>query len=190
MTKLVFRYGNMNSAKTANLLMAAFSHTSNGKNILLMKPSIDERFDVSKIVSRIVPSMEANHLIKPAEKDFRHLIYEKDIVAVYVDEAQFLSIENVNGLRNLSLILPVYCYGLKTDYKSHLFVGSKRLLEIADTIEEVKTKCVHCGINKAIINAKYHMRQSDKVIVKEGSDDIELGAEEKYISLCWKCWLK
>jgi len=180
----------MNSSKTANLLMTAFNHISSGKKILLMKPSIDVRMDSTKIASRIVPPMEAGYLIKPDEVDFRHLIKGNPVAAVYVDEAQFLSVENVNGLRTLSLIIPVYCYGLKTDYKSHLFSGSKRLLEVADTIEEIKSKCVQCGCNKAIINAKYYMRHAEKVIVVEGSDEIELGAEEKYISLCWSCWSK
>jgi thymidine kinase len=110
------------------------------------------------------------------------------IACLFVDESNFLTPEHVDQLREITLRVPVICYGLRTDYKTNLFPGSKRLMELADAIEEVKTICMLCN-SKAIINARYTQKEGCALtIIREGSDDIDLGAEDKYVSLCWNCW--
>lgn len=151
MPKLYFIHGPMNSSKTANLLMVAYNYKTQGKKVILMKPFIDNRFGEQIIKSRAVQEMTADILIMPRRRVFE---LPNDINCVLVDEAQFLTPVNVEGLRNLSQHVTVICYGLRTDYRSYLFPGSKRLLELADTIEEIKTICVNCD-RKAIINAKF-----------------------------------
>lgn len=191
MPKLYFRYGTMNSSKSANLLMVAHNYKSQGRKILLIKPEVDVRSGAKTIASRAIPGVDADIIMRP---DVDHLIEltgkitTENVQCVLVDEAQFLSELNIDQLRSLTDVVPVICYGLRTDYKSRLFSGSKRLMEIADTIEEVKTVCSDCD-KKAIINAKYYISSiHGKIITKEGSDDIDLGGEEKYQPLCWHCW--
>jgi len=156
----------MNSSKTANLLMVAYNYKTQGKKVILMKPFIDNRFGEQIIKSRAVQEMTADILIMPHRRVFE---LPNDINCVLVDEAQFLTPVNVEGLRNLSQHVTVICYGLRTDYRSYLFPGSKRLLELADTIEEIKTICVNCD-RKAIINAKffYHSVYHSVYIISEG----------------------
>ena len=194
MPKLYFRYGAMNSSKTANLLMVAHNYRSQGKNILLMKPSIDTRFGESVIASRAVGGMNADIVIFPDTNIITSIefgvlggLIPADIHCVLVDEAQFLSEKNVEELRRMTDHFPVICYGLRSDYRTRLFTGAKRLMELADTIEEVKTTCVQCD-RKAIINAKFNQDGETKVIIREGSSKPDLGAEEKYQAMCWKCW--
>jgi len=186
MPKLYFRFGTMNSSKTANLLMVAHNYKSQNKKVLLIKPKCDDRFGTEMIVSRAGPSAKADILMTP---EMKTLSIDTDTLCILVDEVQFLSEENINLLREISLKIPVICYGLRTDYQSKLFPGSKRLMEIADSIEEIKTTCVLC-LNKAIINAKFYYDEelAIKKILKEGSSDIDLGAENKYQAMCWKCW--
>jgi thymidine kinase len=176
----------MNSSKTANLLMLAHNYRSQGKRVILMKPSIDTRFGESKIASRAVEGMEADMILFPETNSFKELVLE-DVHCILVDEAQFLSDTNVEALRKLTDKIPVICYGLRTDYRSQLFPGAKRLMELADTIEEIKTVCVQCD-HKAIINAKFHQCGTMRSIIRDGSDKPDLGAEEKYQPMCWKCW--
>ena len=181
-----FRFGTMNSSKTANLLMVAYNYRSRNKKIVIMKPSVDVRMSKTKIVSRAVPAMEATEIIQPHTADFSHI--STDVKCVLVDEAQFLSDENVDALRTLSIRVPVICYGLRTDYRGKLFNGSKRLFEIVDTIEDISTVCDLCD-GKAIINAKFGVdHKGKKHIINEGSGAPDLGAEEKYMPLCWVCW--
>ena len=181
--KLYFRYGSMNSSKTANLLMVAYNYRQQGKNVLLIKPEIDSRFDSKTIRSRSGIECNADYILKRDDFTLKNIDIE-DISAILVDEAQFLNKEQVNRLRELTIFAPVICYGLRTDYKTNLFEGSKRLLEIADTIEEIKTICNFCT-KKAIINMKYI---SNNKIIKDGTDEIELGSEDKYLGVCWNCW--
>lgn len=185
--KLYFKYGTMNSSKTANLLMTAHNYRSQGKKVLLMKPSIDTRFGETTITSRAVQETKADIILTEGIYDFSTIV-PNDIHCVLVDEAQFLSSKNVEGLRKLTSRVPVICYGLRTDYRTFLFPGSKRLLELADSIEEIKTVCVTCD-KKAIINAKFfNDDMNKKIIIRGGSNIIDLGAEEKYQPMCWKCW--
>ena len=192
MPKLVFKYGTMNSSKTANLLMCAHNYRSSGKKILLLKPEIDSRFGDTIIKSRAIEGVQSDIIITPDMDDFSVFVISSNsqkISCILVDEAQFLSELNIEGLRKITHILPVICYGLRTDYKSRLFPGSKRLLELADSIEEIKTICVLCD-KKAIINSKFIMKDDVKVILYDGSSDPELGSEDKYQALCFTCWNK
>jgi len=186
MPKLYFRYGTMNSSKTANLLMVAHNYRSQGRSPILMKPSVDTRFGDQTINSRAVEGQKVDILLTPDIDSFSDLKID-NTSCVLVDEAQFLSELNVDALRELTKKVPVICYGLRTDYKSRLFSGSKRLMEIADTIEEIKTVCL-CCCKKAIINCKFYTEEGARVIVKDGSSEPDLGAEEKYIPMCWACW--
>ena len=190
MPKLYFRYGTMNSSKTANLLMSAHNYQSQGKKIIFIKPNIDDRFGQNIISSRIGIDVIADHVI---DRDFNLIDcfdennYYQNVMCVFVDECQFLSANNVEQLRVISLRIPVICYGLRTDYQSNLFEGSKRLMELADSIEEIKTICVTCN-KKSIINAKFHVENGSKKIIKSGAESIDLGSEEKYQSMCYSCW--
>lgn len=187
MAKLYFRYGAMSSSKTANLLMVAHNYKSQGKKVLLIKPIIDNRFGKSLIKSRCGLESEADYLLEKDDNDFKIIDGEclNTIDAILVDEAQFLTEKQVNALREISYAIPVLCYGLRTDYKTNLFEGSKRLMEIADSIEEIKTTCYFCN-KKAIINFKHHNGK----IIKSGNDDIDLGDEGKYLCACYECWFK
>lgn len=184
MCKLYFRHGTMNSSKTANLLMVAHNYRAQGKKVMLIKPAVDTRFGTSTITSRAVGDMEADLVV---DANICEIHVPEETSCVLVDEAQFLSEHVVEMLRDLTKIVPVICYGLRTDYRSRLFPGSRRLLELADTIEEIKTVCVNCN-RKAIINAKFYLREGERVISRDGSDEPDIGAEEKYQPMCWNCW--
>jgi thymidine kinase len=182
MPKLYFRYGTMNSSKTANLLMVAHNYVSQGKKVFTIKPSVDDRVSRSMITSRAISGIPADYIL--SYNDTILPCISPDVKCILVDEAQFLSPANVDALRALTKTFPVICYGLRTDYRAQLFPGSKRLMEIADSIEEIKMVCVRCN-SKAIINSKI----IDGHIVREGSGDIDIGAEEKYAAMCWSCWV-
>lgn len=188
MYKLTFRYGTMNSSKTAQLLMVAHNYISQGKKICLVKPIMDTRFSNDCIVSRAVEKKKVDLLLE-SSCDSLNFLKGQNYKAILVDEAQFLSKNNVNALREITEEYPVVCYGLRTDYMGNFFEGSKRLMEISDSIEEIKTVCVDCD-RKAIINAKFYVENQKKIIIKKGENSIELGAEEKYQPMCWKCWTK
>jgi len=168
----------MGSSKTANALMTRYNFIENGKTVLLVKPDVEARDGVLKIKSRI--GLEAECILW---SDFIKL-YEKgnliDYDAVIVDEVQFLKEENIDLLAEVvdTLKIPVLCYGLRTDFTTHLFEGSKRLMEIADIIEEVRTIC-WCG-KRACVNT----RIDDKGNIIRTGQQIEMGGNEKYKSLC------
>jgi thymidine kinase len=185
MPKLYFRYGTMSSSKTANLLMVAHNYKTQGKKVMLIKPIIDNRFGHSLIKSRCGLQSNADYLLEKDDYNLRMIDGEviKGLDAILVDEAQFLSEKQVNTLREISYVIPVICYGLRTDYKTNFFEGSKRLMEISDSIEEIKTTCYFCN-KKAIINFKHRNGK----IIKTGNDDIELGDEDKYLCACYECW--
>lgn len=181
--KLYFRYGTMNSNKTTNLLMLAHNYISQNKKVLLVKPIIDNKICEDIIKCRLVLEKKADVLIDYKYNLLGNIIDYSKYNIVLVDEVQFLTEKQIEQLRIITLKVPVICYGLKSDYKTHLFPGSKRLIELADNIEEIKTICVFCN-QKSNINLKY----SNGKIIKYGSDEIEIGSKEKYISSCWKCW--
>jgi thymidine kinase len=182
MAKLYFRHGTVGSAKTLNLLAVAHNYRQQGKKVLLMKPKLDTRFGRERIKSRAGLEMQADVLISDVSS--LEGIQYAGVSCALVDEAQFLSAKVIEELRRLTLVydLPIICYGLRTDFKSRLFEGSCRLLELADSIEEVKATCHYCN-RKSIMNLKH----VNGVAVEEGPS-VELGAEEKYFPACYKCY--
>lgn len=182
MAKLYFRYGSVGSAKTLNLLAVAHSYTQQSKRILVLKPELDTRFGKETIKSRAGLEREADLLVTP-DTVLKRDAFE-NVHCVLVDEAQFLSASLVEQLRSIScdLNIPVICYGLRGDFKTHLFEGAKRLMELADEISEVKTTCFFCN-RKAVFNLKL----VDGTPTLAGPV-IDLGAEEKYLPACPKCY--
>jgi thymidine kinase len=182
MAKLYFRYGTVGSAKTLNLLAVAHNYTAQGKKPFLVKPAIDVRFGELSLRSRAGLEKTADLVVAPDS-----VLRAEDFAGVdctLVDEAQFLSASVVDQLRGLTgqLDMPVICYGLRTDFRSNLFEGARRLLEVADSIEEIKTTCAYCR-RKAILNLKLLGG-----VPTLAGPQIDLGAEEKYLPACWTCW--
>lgn len=182
MAKLYFRYGTMGSAKTLNLLAVAHTYRQQGKKVLLLKPDLDDRFGKSAIKSRAGLETEADVLVKSEDNLLK--LELQDVNCVLVDEAQFLPPKQIDQLRNVAFLknIPVICYGLRTDFKTKLFPGSLRLMEIADSIEEIKSTCSFC--NK---KATVHLKRVDGKAILHGPA-IEIGAEEKYFSVCYGCY--
>ena len=182
MAKLYFRHGTVGSAKTLNLLAVAHNYRQQGKDILLIKPELDTRFGKEQIKSRAGLEMSADILVKEGT-DLRSFDFE-GINCILVDEAQFLSANIIDQLRKISIEqkVPVICYGLRTDFRSHLFEGSRRLMELADSIEEVKATCHFCN-KKSILNLKH----VNGVATVDGPV-IQLGAEESYYPACYECY--
>jgi thymidine kinase len=182
MAKLYFRHGTMGSAKTMNLLAVAHNYRSQGKRVVLLKPGLDTRFSDKAIVSRSGLQIDADILLEPTTVLDPHDF--EGLACVLVDEAQFLSAAMIEQLRGLTLRpgVPVICYGLRTDFQSRLFEGSRRLLELADSIEEVKVTCQFCN-RKAILN----MRFVDKKPTLSG-EQIVLGGDESYAPACFLCF--
>lgn len=188
MAKMYFRFGTMASSKTANALMTKFNYEEKGYKALLLKPVTDARDGKNLVKSRI--GLEAPAEVIGLENEELYgfgTIVDKidDADCIIIDEVQFLTRSQIDYLKNIAIKndIPVFCYGLRTDFQSNLFEGSKRLFEIADSITEIKSIC-HCG-NKAIINA----RHDGEKIIYEG-EQIDLGGNDKYISLCYDCWQK
>ena len=168
----------MASAKTLALLAVAHTYEVRDRKVLVLKPVIDTRFGKTTVASRAGLSREANLTLNA------DTVIPQDMVngssCVLVDEAQFLSTFVVDQLREVATgqNIPVLCYGLRTDFRSKLFEGSKRLLEVADTIEEIKTTCTYCT-KKAVFNLK----AVDGAPTIDG-DQVTVGAEELYVPTC------
>ncbi len=186
MAKLYFKYGAMGCSKTAQALITKFNYEERNMKVLLVKPAIDTRDGVGIVKSRI-------GLEKPClnlhENENIYEIYKNsysDCQVVIVDECQFLTPTQVDQLDDIVIDfdIPVLCFGLATDFLTHLFPGSKRLFEIAESIKEIKSVC-KCGA-KATVNAR--MDENGK-IVTEG-EQICLGGNDKYEAMCRKCYLK
>jgi len=177
--KLYFRYGTMDSAKSMNLLAVAHNYRKQGKRVLLVKPRLDIRFGSGKIASRSGLEAEADLLVDDdtvlEPNDFRGLD------CILVDEAQFLPPAIIEDLRRITVDpgVPVICYGLRTDFKTRLFPGAQRLMELADGIEEVKVTCQYCH-RKAICNLRFVNGTPTTV-----GPQIQLGADESYAPTCW-----
>lgn len=186
--KLYFRYGTMGSAKTALLLTNAYNFEERGIAYLCFKPATDTREEKNVIRSRI-----------GIERECRWIYPETDIYSeianmhgnggllpewILVDEAQFLSADQVDQCARIvdDFGCNIICYGLRTDFKTNLFEGSRRLLEIADTIDEVKSTC-SCG-GKTIVNARI---DSNGEIITEGAQ-VEIGGNDRYMAVCRRCW--
>lgn len=187
MAKLYFRYGAMGSSKTANVLMVRYNYIEKEQIPVLLKPRTDSRDGERVIRSRIgleEPCLYVDEFLedidKPGSTAYTSL-KNKNYAAVIVDEAQFLTASEVDRLSDIvdDFEIPVLCYGLRTDFTGHLFEGSKRLMEIADVIEEVPTVC-WCGRR-----AHYNTRIKNGQVVRTG-EQIMLGGNEAYVSLCRK----
>ena len=188
MAKLYFKYGAMGCSKSAQALMCKFNYEQKGFNVLLLKPSIDTRDNEngkSIVKSRIGIKSECDVINKDQSllELYRKLSETTKYDVVIIDEAQFCSEEQINDCKEISVDIPVLCYGLKTNFKSYLFEGSKRLIEIADSITEIKSLC-SCGAN-ATVNA----RIVNGELVTDG-DEIVIGGDETYIAMCYTCWRK
>jgi thymidine kinase len=181
--KLYFRYGTVGSAKTLNLLAVAHNYEAQGKKVLVVKPEVDDRFGKEHVASRAGLSRKADCVISDAESPTIFLFGGKTN-CVLVDEAQFFKKETIDIFRDIATNcdVPVICYGLRADFRGELFEGSKRLFELADDIQEVKTVCYYCN-RKAIMNLKH----IEGVPTTDGPS-IQLGAEETYLPACFKCY--
>ena len=185
MAKLYFKYGAMGSSKTAQALITKYNYEENDMKVWLIKPSADTRDGVQILRSRI--GLEAEVEVVTPETDilkrYEELLEER-YDAVIVDECQFLSEQQIDQLRAIvnDHRVPVMCFGLRTDFQTRLFPGSRRLMEVADTIQEIKTMC-DCGC-KATVNA----RISNGYIVTEGAQ-VVLGGNDSYIAMCHRCYI-
>ena len=163
MAKLYFKYGAMGSSKSAQALITTFNYEELGMTVWLIKPSEDTRDGADNIIEKFDqhPGMDV----------------------IIADECQFFTPEQIDQLRTLvdERDMPVICFGLRTDFLTHLFPGSRRLFEVADSLTEIKTVCA-CG-HKATVNA----RIAGGRIVTEG-EQVFLGGNESYVAMCYKCW--
>ena len=186
MAKLYFKYGAMGSSKTAQALITKYNYEENNLKVWLIKPSADTRDGESIVRSRIGLQAVAQ-IVTPDMDIYAIFKNEKSTCCdiIIADECQFLTIPQIDQLRAIAndFDIPVICFGLRTDFQTKLFPGSLRLMEVADTIQEIKTIC-DCG-NKAIVNA----RIIDGYIVTEG-DQVLLGGNDAYIAMCHKCYIQ
>ena len=185
MAKLYFRYGAMGCGKTAQLLQVAFNYKEKGMNVCVMKPKIDTKAG-DKLQTRIGIERDIDYLIDNYDNIYDIVKTKfRNSNCILIDEAQFLSKEQVDNLMEIvvKLNIPVMCYGLRTDFLTNGFTGSIRLLEIAHSIEELKTICI-CG-RKAIYNARY---KNGKIVTSGSSIVIDNDASIKYVSLCPHCY--
>ena len=183
MAKLYFKYGAMGSSKSAQALITKFNYEELGMRVWLIKPSTDTRDGADVIRSRI--GLEARAQVITPEQDILRayrLAGRHDVIIA--DEAQFFTPEQIDQLRTLvdQDELPVLCFGLRTDFLTHFFPGARRLMELADSLTEIKTICA-CG-RKATVNARI---DGSGHIVTEG-DQVMLGGNDSYVAMCHQCW--
>ena len=186
MAKLYFKYGAMGSSKSAQVLITKFNYEERGMRVFLIKPEIDTRDGADVIRSRIGLSATAVCIPKDADLFDIYKKEKKNYDVIIADECQFFTKEQIDGLREIvdRINIPVLCFGLRTDFLTHLFPGSARLFEVADSIAEIKTICA-CGA-KATVNARLDAKGR---IVTHGSQ-VMLGGNDRYIAMCHKCWTK
>lgn len=188
MSKLYFKYGVMGSSKSAQALMCKFNYEQQGFKVLLLKPQTDTR-DISggKIIVRSRIGLTSECMTFDDETNLYDLTKNETNLdsnaIIIVDECQFMTKEQVNELKEVSRHIPVLCYGLLTNFKTELFEGSKRLVEIADSLTEIKSVCA-CGkkaqVNARMINGKPTMSGAE----------IVLGGDESYKAMCYNCFSK
>lgn len=193
MAKLRFYHGTMASAKSLRLLTTAYNFEEKGLSFMVLKPSCDTRDGEDVIVSRIGLKRECISVNKDvnlfkAVEEYNNILKANldKLEWILVDESQFLSAEQVEQLAEIvdEMDVEVMCFGLRTDFQSHLFEGSKRLMELADEIEEIKSRC-SCG-RKTSINARF---DNNGEIVFQG-EQIVIGGNDRYRPLCRKCWMQ
>ena len=183
MAKLYFKFGAMGSSKTANALMTKFNYEEKGKKVWLIKPALDDRDGQDILRSRI--GLEAKAVVIQQNDDILEKIPE-EVDVVICDECQFLTEDQVDQLRIVvsEKNIPVLCFGLRADFMTHLFSGSKRLFELADSITEIKSIC-KCGA-KAIVNARFDATGH----VCTGGEQVVIGGNDVYEGMCYSCWHK
>ena len=187
MAKLYFRYSTMNAGKTIELLATAYNYEENDEDIIVFTSSIDNRYGKDIVKSRIGISRKAVSITD----DMNIFNYVRsantDVRAILVDESQFLKKEHIFQLSDIVDIMdiPVICYGLRSDFIMEPFEGSKYLMAIADTIEEIKTICSECKTKKATVNARF-----DDGVISTSGGQIKIGGNDTYRPLCRKCYKK
>ena len=183
MAKLYFKYGAMGSSKSAQALITKFNYEEKNMTVWLIKPSVDTRDGAATIRSRIGLSQEAE-IILPDESILEawHKAGRHDVIIA--DESQFLTSAQIDELRAIvdDEDIPVLCFGLRTDFLTHFFPGALRLMELADSITEIKTVCT-CGA-KATVNAR--IAPDGKIITK--GDQVFIGGNDSYTAMCHRCW--
>jgi thymidine kinase len=192
MSKLYFRYGAMNSGKSTALLQVAHNYEERDQAVLLLKPAIDTKGN-RQVVSRLGVRREVDVLLNKSDslkQALKDALSDRDqslppVSAVLIDEAQFLTPHQVDEALEVAIFeeIPVLAYGIRTDFQTRSFAGSQRLMEIAHTLEEMKTIC-RCG-RKAIFNA----RVGDSGRIREGAQVMIDGESARYEALCAKCFL-
>ena len=183
MAKLYFKYGVMGSSKSAQTLITKFNYEELGMRVWLIKPSVDTRDGAGIIKSRI--GLQATAQVITPEQNLveeYHKVGRHDVIIA--DESQFFTPQQIDELREVvdKEELPVLCFGLRTDFTTHFFPGSMRLMELADSITEIKMVCA-CG-RKATVNAR--LDANGKIITK--GDQVFLGGNDSYTAMCHKCW--
>ena len=187
MAKLYFKYGAMGSSKTAQALITKYNYEENDLKVWLIKPSADTRDGKQVLRSRI--GLEAEVEVIPPDMDILARFDETrrgSCNVIIVDECQFLTEQQIDELRAIvnDRNVPVMCFGLRTDFQTKLFPGSRRLMELADEIQEIKTMC-DCGA-KATVNARI---DSNGHIITQGAQ-VVLGGNDSYIAMCHKCYIR
>ena len=190
MSKLFFRYGAMNSGKSTAMLQVAHNYEERDQRIVLVKSSVDTKGN-DQIVSRLGVTRTADILLSPGQ-DLRAALHERDtesgqdIACVLIDEAQFLTPEQVDQALAVAVLdgIPVVAFGIRTDFRTRAFPGSQRLMEVAHSLQEMKTIC-RCG-SKAIFNA----RLGEQGIIREGDQVMIDGEQARYEALCARCYLE
>ena len=187
MAKLYFKYGAMGSSKTAQALITKYNYEENDMKVWLIKPSADTRDGQQILRSRI--GLEAVVEVITPERDVYQLFIDTQLNnchAIIVDECQFMTEAQIDQLRSIvnDFNVPVMCFGLRTDFQTRLFPGSRRLMEVADAIQEIKTMC-DCGA-KATVNARI---AGDGQIITEGAQ-VVLGGNDSYIAMCHRCYIR
>ena len=183
MAKLYFKYGAMGSSKSAQALITKVNDEELGMTVWLIKPSVDTRDGADVVKSRIGLSATAQIITPEADIiEEYHKVGRHDVIIA--DEAQFFTPAQIDQLRELvdDEDLPVLCFGLRTDFLTHFFPGAQRLMELADSLTEIKTVCA-CG-RKATVNARI---DENGRVTTEG-DQVLLGGNDRYIAMCHKCW--
>lgn len=185
MAKLYFKYGAMGSSKSAQALITQFNYEERGMTVWLIKPSIDDRDGANIVKSRVGLFREADVIAPEDDLLSRYQVAgHKDVIIA--DKAQFLTHQQIDQLRQIvdEADIPVLCFGLRTDFLTHLFPGSQRLMELADSITEIKTIC-SCGA-KATVNARLDPQGN---VLTQGSQ-VFLGGNDSYVAMCHRCWRK
>ena len=184
MAKLYFNYSSMNAGKSTMLLQATHNYQERGMSTIIYTSSVDDRYGKKEIVSRIGLKAESNIFSSDTNIYKEVISFDKDkrVDCVLIDEAQFLSKDQVAQLGQIvdDLNIPVLTFGIRTDFKGNLFEGSKYLLAWADNLKEIKTVC-HCGRKATMV-----LRLDENGNVLETGDQIEIGGNEKYVSICRK----